>query len=160
MIVFHSKKHPKISNWHLVTDSVMGGNSLANFHINKDGFAEFTGQVSLENNGGFSSVKYQIEKLDVDAFSKIQLKLKGDTSRYQLRLKTSKTDRHSYISHFKTTGNWQLIEIQLADLYPTYRGRELQLSKYPGKHLEEMGFLIANKKPQNFKLEIEQIKLL
>jgi hypothetical protein len=160
MILFNSKKHANLSQWQVVNDEVMGGLSQAGFLINQDGYGEFSGHVSLENNGGFSSVKYHLNQIDVDGFHSIQLKLKGDTKRYQLRIKTSKKDRHSYVSYFETSGEWQTIEFPLTEFYPTYRGRDLQLSKYPGKILEELGFLIANKKTQDFKLEIEQIRLL
>ena len=160
MMVFHAKTHPELSNWQITNDVVMGGNSQSKFVINKEGYGEFSGQVSLENNGGFSSVKYSLDRIDVDAFTKIRIKLKGDTHRYQLRIKTKKEDRHSYISYFETSDQWQTIEFPLTEFYPTYRGRELQLSKYPGKYLEEIGFLIAKKKAQNFKLEIEQIDFL
>ncbi|GGG47964.1 NADH:ubiquinone oxidoreductase [Bizionia arctica] len=138
----------------------MGGASEAKFLLNKDGFGEFLGHVSLENNGGFASVKYQIGAIEVDEFQKIQVKIKGDTLKYQLRLKTNKSERHSYVSYFETNGEWQTLELPLHEFYPTYRGRALELPKYPGKFLEELGFLIANKKDQNFKLEIEQISLI
>ena len=160
MVLFNSKNQANLSQWQVVNDVVMGGCSQAKFILNKEGFGEFSGHVSLENNGGFSSVKYSLNPIDVDNYSKISIKLKGDTHRYQLRLKTSKTDRHSYVSYFETSGNWQDIEMDLMEFYPTYRGRPLQLSKYPGKLLEEMGFLIANKESQDFKLEIESMVLL
>jgi hypothetical protein len=143
----------------VVNDEVMGGLSQAKFIINQDGFGEFSGYVSLENNGGFSSVKYHFNQIDVDHFHNIQIKLKGDTHKYQLRLKTSKKDRHSYVSYFETSGEWQTIDFPLTEFYPTFRGRDLQLSKYPGKILDELGFLIGNKKAQNFRLEIEEISL-
>lgn len=159
MILFNSKNQANLSQWQLVTDVVMGGKSQSRFLANKEGFAEFSGQVSLENNGGFASVKYHMEPMQVAAFSKMYIKVKGDGNRYQFRLKTSKKDTHSYISYFKTTGKWQTLEFQLADFYPTYRGRTLKLPNFPGKLLEEIGFLIANKKTQDFKLEIAQVWL-
>jgi len=160
MLLFNSKNQGNLSQWQVVNDVVMGGCSQAKFIINKEGFGEFTGHVSLENNGGFSSVKYSLSLIDVENYSKISIKLKGDTHRYQLRLKSNITDRHSYVSYFETTGNWQDIEMDLMEFYPTYRGRPLQLSKYPGKLLEEIGFLIANKESQDFKLEIESMTLV
>ena len=160
MLLFNSKNHTELSQWQVVNDGVMGGNSQSKFVINENEFGEFSGQVSLENNGGFSSVKYSLTRIDVDSFHKIKIKLKGDINRFQLRLKTNKDDRHSYVSYFETSGKEQIIEIDLNEFYPKYRGRSLQLSNYPGKHLEEIGFLIANKKAEKFKLEIESISLI
>lgn len=159
MILFNSKNLTNLSHWQVVNDVVMGGCSQAKFLINNAGYGEFSGQVSLENNGGFSSVKYSFNQIDMDAFTKVRIKIKGDAHRYQLRLKSNITDRHSYVTYFETTGNWQEVELDLREFYPTFRGRLLQLSKYPGKLLEEIGFLIGNKESQNFKFQIESISL-
>ena len=160
MILFNSKTFQNLLQWQVINDGVMGGLSQAKFIINQADFGEFSGHVSLENNGGFSSLKYHFNQMDVDRFNNVQIRLKGDTLKYQFRLKTSKNDRHSYVSYFETSGEWQTIELPLTEFYPTYRGRDLQLSKYPGKFLEEVGFLIANRKSQDFRLEIEEIRLL
>ena len=42
----------------------MGGRSNDKFKIDSDGNGLFSGDVSLENNGGFSSVHYQFEKIN------------------------------------------------------------------------------------------------
>jgi hypothetical protein len=44
-------------------------------------------------------------------------------------------------------------------MYPSYRGRKLDLPNYPGKTMEEITFLIANKQEEHFKLEIDSISL-
>ena len=69
-------------------------------------------------------------------------------------------DAHSYITYFETSGLWQELEFLFADFYPTYRGRRLELPNFPGEQMEELGFMIANKKAQDFKLEIAQIRIL
>ncbi len=86
--------------------------------------------------------------------------MKGDGKRYQLRLKANETDRHSYMTYFETKKTWEEHEFVLANFYPTYRGRHLELPNFSGEKLEELGFMIANNKPQDFKLEIEQLRLL
>ena len=47
----------------------MGGRSDGNFNLNKEGFAVFHGEVSLENNGGFSSLRYQFPEKDISGGS-------------------------------------------------------------------------------------------
>ena len=44
-------------------------------------------------------------------------------------------------------------------MYPTFRGRTLDMPDYPGETLAEIAFFIANKKAENFRLEIDQIGL-
>lgn len=160
MVLFHSQNNSNLSQWQVLNDVVMGGRSQANFGVNNQGFVEFSGHVSLENNGGFSSVKYPLSPIDITNFNKLVIKIKGDNKRYQLRLKTNKLDAHSYITYFETSGLWQELEFLFADFYPTYRGRRLELPNFPGEQMEELGFMIANKKAQDFKLEIAQIRIL
>lgn len=160
MVLFNSKNNSNLSQWQVLNDVVMGGLTKANLIINKYGFVEFSGHVSLENNGGFASVKYHINPIEVMEFTKLYVKVKGDGKRYQLRLKANETDRHSYMTYFETKNTWEEHEFVLANFYPTYRGRHLELPNFSGEKLEELGFMIANKTSQNFKLEIEQIRLL
>lgn len=41
--------------WQAINDNVMGGVSQGNIHFS-DNYAVFSGEISLENNGGFTSV--------------------------------------------------------------------------------------------------------
>ena len=43
--------------WQTVNDGVMGGRSDGRFQVNPEGNLEFFGMLSLENNGGFASVR-------------------------------------------------------------------------------------------------------
>jgi hypothetical protein len=42
---------------------------------------------------------------------------------------------------------------------PTFRGRVLDIPNYPGETMEEIAFLISNKKNEAFQLEISKISL-
>ncbi len=159
LVIFDFNKNSDSSSWRIVDDRVMGGRSGGNFYINNKGVGVFEGYVSLENNGGFSSVRHDFESKEVDGYSKIIIRLRGDGKRYQLRLKSNKNERHAYINYIMTTKDWQLIEIPLSEMYPTFRGRKLDLPNYPGKNIEEIAFLIGNKAAENFKLEIDSIIL-
>ena len=159
MLLIDFNHESDFSSWKVVDDGVMGGLSAGNFGIEENGHAVFSGSVSLENYGGFSSVRHYFEPLDVRAFSKVVLKIKGDGKRYQFRLKSSRYNRHSYIQYFTTNGAWQDIEIPLSDLYPTFRGRTLNIPNFSGEVIEEIAFLIGNKKAENFRLLIDKITL-
>ena len=43
--------------WRITDDRVMGGRSQGKFEITKQDTMRFSGNLSLENNGGFSSVR-------------------------------------------------------------------------------------------------------
>lgn len=145
------------NSWRVVDDVVMGGRSQGNFSINQEGFAVFSGAVSVENNGGFSSIRHRFATKDMEGVSKAVLLLKGDGKKYQFRVKTKTYDRHSYIAHFETTGELQEIEIELAEMYPSYIGWKLDIPNYSSEQMEEIAFLISNKKAEEFRLEIHKI---
>lgn len=159
MLFFDFDKNADISDWRVVNDGVMGGLSKGKFSINDQGHGNFEGFVSLENNGGFSSVRYRFPLKIIKKYTKVVLRIKGDGKRYQFRVKTSTRDRYSYISYFTTTGDWQTIEIPLSKMYPAFRGRKLDLPNYPGETLNEIAFLIGNKKAESFALEIDYIQI-
>ena len=157
--IFNFNKTSDISNWSVIDDVVMGGKSLGKFHLNKEGIGVFEGAVSLDNNGGFSSLRYQFIKMSTTTYSKIILKVRGDEKKYQFRIKENISDAHSYIASFEATKHWQSIEIPLSEMYPAFRGRTLDISNFNGNSIEAIAFLIGNKKVENFKLEIASIVL-
>ena len=158
-IIFNFNKDSNLKNWKIVDDVVMGGKSSGHFELNDDGHGVFYGEISLENNGGFSSVRYQPERIKLNEASIIQIRLKGDAKKYQLRIKANTSDYFSYVTSFSTSGEWQTIEIPLNDMYPIFRGRKLDKPDFSDDHIEEIGILIGNKKEQEFKLMIDKIQL-
>ena len=158
-IIFDFNKNSSISNWIVVDDVVMGGKSNGNFQLNKNGKGVFSGKISLDNNGGFSSVRYGFNKLNIEKFKSIVLKIKGDGKNYQFRIKHKSSDYASYITSFSSSGEWQEIEIPLNSMYPSFRGRKLDEPNFSHKSIEEVTFLIANKKNEEFILLIDKIEL-
>ena len=157
--IFNFNKKSNIYSWRIVDDVVMGGKSSSTITINEEGHGVFSGNVSLENYGGFSSVRHIFEPISVTKTNKISLKIKGDGKDYQLRIKDNSRNYYSYIKTFSTTGDWQEIEVSLNDMYPSFRGRKLNSPNFSHKTLEEITFLIANKKNENFQLIIDKIEL-
>ena len=159
MVLFDFNSNSDLTNWTIVDDVVMGGQSNGQFEINQDGQGVFSGMVSLENNGGFSSVRYDCGQLNIEDYSKVVIRLKGDGKSYQFRTKTDNKDQHSYIFTFETSLDWEIIEIPLSEMEPRFRGRKLNMPNYPAEILEEIAILIGNKKNESFRLEIDFIEL-
>ncbi|SDU18285.1 Complex I intermediate-associated protein 30 (CIA30) [Polaribacter sp. Hel1_33_78] len=158
-LIFDFNSNSDISAWRVVDDVVMGGESEGNFKLNENGNGVYFGEVSLENNGGFSSLRFRFNKKEISNYSKIILKIKGDGKNYQFRVKDNYRNFYSYISSFSTNKNWQLIEINLSEMYPGFRGRKLEMSKFSSSIIEEIAFLIGNKRNESFKIEIDKIYL-
>ena len=159
MILFDFNAQSELRNWVIVDDVVMGGRSSGSFSLTPEGHGLFKGRVSLENNGGFSSVRYRFDPKQVGEFTKVKLRVKGDGKSYQFRVKSSAGDSHSYVATFKTSSAWSTVEIPFASMYPSFRGQKLNMPNYPGQSMEEIAFLIANKTAENFALEIDRIEL-
>lgn len=157
--IYDFSKEVKPAGWLIINDGVMGGLSRGNISIDEKGNGVFWGHVSLENNGGFSLARLNVPTLNATGFTKIVLEVKGDSKRYQFRLKEKKGQMHSFVHFFETNGDWQTIEIPFEKLRPTFRGRALNLPEFAGDQIEEIGLLIGNKKEEDFKIKIRTISL-
>ena len=87
------------------------------------------------------------------------LRVKGDGKKYQFRIKEKRRDYYSYITTFQTTTEWQTIALEMHQMYPVYRGRTLNMDNLTPNKIEEIAFLIGNKKAEKFRLEIAVISL-
>lgn len=147
--------------WQIVNDDVMGGSSTSRFRITS-GVARFTGDVSLENNGGFASVRTLPARFDLADASEFLLRVRGDGRRYKFTARMeSNLDGPLYQCAFTTAkGEWQEIRLPLKDFTPTFRGRVLtgQLPLSASK-LTSIGFLISDQQSGQFQLEIAWIKV-
>lgn len=148
-----------VKEWRVVNDDVMGGVSKSSLTLTADAHGQFSGQVSLENNGGFASIQLnKTVKLDEDK-KFIVLRIKGDGKKYEFRLKNSASTPESYVHPFITSGQWEEVKLPISEFYPQYRGRKLNASNFNFQIIEQCSFLIANKQQENFQLVIDLIGL-
>ena len=63
--------------WQVVNDDVMGGVSTSSFCLT-NGVALFRGKVSLENNGGFASVRSLPARHDLAGCDTFVVRVRGD----------------------------------------------------------------------------------
>lgn len=159
LVLFDFSESAKTINWMVVNDGVMGGLSDGKFALTEKGTAIFQGNISLENNGGFSSLRYNTGEINVKGFSKLELFLKGDGKKYQVRIRENRNDYYAYISTFTTSGEWEKIEIDMKSMYPSFRGRTLNLPNYKAEKMVELTFLIGNKTEENFVIELKRAVL-
>lgn len=159
ILIFDLNQKTSDTQWYIVDDRVMGGRSEGSIALDDDGNAHFSGYVTTENNGGFSSMRYNVKDIKLNGQKTFKLKIKGDGKEYQFRVKASKGQYHSYVYNFQTSGEWETIEISANLLVPTFRGRQLDLPLYNAEELTEVGFLIGNKKMEKFSLLINHISV-
>ena len=157
--VYDFSKESKPGDWYVVDDGVMGGRSRGSVELSEEGHGVFKGTVSLENNGGFSSIRTRLEGFDTKGYKAFKIRLKGDGKNYQFRVRSQLNERHSYQYEFPTTGEWQEVTVPFDRMIPTFRGMRLDMANYPGEFLRECSFLISNNRNENFRLEIDRIWL-
>ena len=74
----HKEQSGKWKNWMAVNDGVMGGVSRSRPEVSSRDTLVFTGNLSLENNGGFASVRHVSEPFELDQGAGVLLRVKGD----------------------------------------------------------------------------------
>jgi NADH dehydrogenase [ubiquinone] 1 alpha subcomplex assembly factor 1 len=158
-ILFDFQKDGEVQGWAIEDDGVMGGVSKGTFRINDDGHAEFAGEVSLDNDGGFSSLQWNFDPIAVQDYSTFVIRLRGDGKRYLLLTESKPGDRHYYQAEFQTGTDWQTIEIPFKDMTPHFRGDRLDQPNFEGKTMAQVRFMIANGKAESFRLEIDKVEL-
>jgi len=155
------KDREQLSEWQIINDGVMGGVSSSEIVIGARSVAVFQGYVSLENNGGFASVRLKPRELDLGEYAGISVRVRGDGRTYQFRLGTNDAfDGISYRVSFKTQKDvWEVHYFPFPDFKPTYRGRYVEnANPLAREKIQQVGVLIADKREGPFLLEIDWIK--
>lgn len=144
--------------WMVVDDTVMGGVSNSRLLLQSKALL-FTGEVSLENNGGFASfiAPYEFQNNNVH---QLVVKVKGDGKQYQLRMRIGDYwDGPAFVHHFQTNeGEEQEFVVTEKDFDLMFRGRYLSSSKpFAFSDVRSIGFMIAGEQAGNFQLQIKKI---
>lgn len=146
-------------HWQTLNDGVMGGVSSSSFRQIEAGSARFEGVVSLENNGGFASLRIPLEISDLSAHQGLRIYHRGDGQRYRLRLHDNpRRDSIAYQAAFQTGNEWQETRLPFAAFQPTFRGRvppdapPLDVSR-----IQQLGLMIADRQVGPFQLDIGYI---
>jgi len=161
LVVFDFAKTSDREQWRPINDTVMGGISASQLQLTKDGNALFTGNVSLENNGGFASLQSKPSNFDFSGYEGILIRVKRDGKRYKLSIKNNTfLDSPRYQAAFNTEGGvWATIRIPFHTMVPTFRGTVLtNESTIDITKVKSFGLLISDKQEGPFRLEIDWIK--
>jgi NADH dehydrogenase [ubiquinone] 1 alpha subcomplex assembly factor 1 len=154
--------------WHAVDDVVMGGVSRSEFQ-HEASLAAFTGTVSLEQNGGFCSVRsglietYFKAGLEPDSladFSGLVMRVRGDGKKYSLRIRTDETmDGTSFEWQFEARDHWDELRVPWTALTAIFRGQRVWFApKFEPAKIRTVGFIITRQEGP-FRLEVDWIKL-
>ncbi|MCG7531369.1 CIA30 family protein [Psychrobium sp. MM17-31] len=146
------------ANWRITNDGVMGGLSQGNV-VKVNGDIVFTGQISTENNGGFSSTYTALPPLK-EGIETVNITVTGDGNDYQLRFRSLfRGYLIGYKLEFPTKANQTIShQLSLRDAQATFRGR--LISNAPtlsSDSIRDIGVLISSKTPTPFHITLHNI---
>ena len=148
--------------WFAVDDGVMGGVSQSTFSVN-EGCGWFHGEVSLENGGGFASVRRQPDEFEVSLTrtAGIRLTVKGDGRAYQLRLKSRQlSDACAYrVIMTPPADEWATLSFPWQAFDAIRRGSLLtDAPSLEADSITQLGFLIADRTAGPFCLGVQRLE--
>lgn len=148
--------------WQTVNDGVMGGVSDGQFKISEEKTLEFYGTLSLENNGGFASVRSRSKDLGLKKGDRLVVRLRGDGREYSLNLYTQRRmTAFSYRAVFATKKDeWIEVLLPLDTFVATSFGQVIDNQPLEPGEVNGIGILLGDKKAGRFKLEVEWIKVI
>ena len=86
--IFDFRGARQIEQWVAVNDTVMGGVSTGQSQVTDQGVLVFFGAVSLENNGGFASIRSRPAEIDLAEFDGLMIRVRGAGPRYGFNVRT------------------------------------------------------------------------
>lgn len=159
-LLFDFNTERDAQEWVSVNDGVMGGRSEGAFRVLEEGILQFSGNLSLENRGGFASIRSRKAKLELSDTDALVIRVRGDGRTYYLSLYVP-TNRmaYSYRAKFDTeAGRWQEIRLPLKAFQATWFGRlQPNAPEIEGAGIRSLGFTLADKKAGPFKLDVDWI---
>lgn len=154
-------KNKNGQDWRIINDGVMGGLSQGVGNLEEDAMY-FKGTISLENNGGFSSLRSPYQDFDVSKYEKVVIRLKA---KGQILAFTMNVDQRWYMPYFKQQirmegEDWQVVELPFSD-FKTYKvGRPINydFSEKDAEKIIRIGFITDSKKEGAFEATIDYVR--
>jgi hypothetical protein len=153
-----------VSTWGPIDDRVMGGVSRSRLGFDPAGHGVFEGELSLEQGGGFASVRGPARSAGLRNGREVRIEISGDGKRYRLSFRNDEEfDGIAYQVSFQTSASagWIRIELPIADFEPTRRGRRLDNAPpLDTSRIRQIGLSISDRQAGSFRLGIRSIEML
>lgn len=150
------------AGWRTVVDGVMGGLSTGRVATVEDGVLRFSGNLRLENNGGFSQLRTAVDGQRFSGADGVEVEVRGDgrTYKFDIRLSNVRMMAGAYQQDFITKdGQWTTIRLPFDEFRLYSFGRAV-----PGApdltpaNIESIGFTLSDKQPGSFELDVRAIR--
>ena len=166
-LVIDFSNEAEARRWQPIDDVVMGGVSASRLEATASSTAVFTGRLSLENNGGFASVRSNLggergSEAALAEAAQLALRFRGDGKTYKLRLRTTRSfDGVNYEARFPTrAGVWEERSFAIEDFVPVWRGRVVRdAPELDPARVQSVGLMISDEQAGEFRLELASLSV-
>lgn len=148
-------------NWYVVNDGVMGGLSDSDAFLQENSLL-FKGNVSLDNNGGFVSLRCPYGDMDFSKFKTVSIKYKNAGQNFAFQLET---ERMFFRPNYKvlladSENEWTTASFKLEDFkeYVMGKANGNEITSIKLANVIRFGFINYGKKAGDFEFEIDYIK--
>jgi len=150
-----------MENWKSYNDGVMGGRSKGGLEHTGQKTVLFSGDISLDNGGGFASIRSLPRVMNLAGASGFIVKTRGDGRTYRVGLRTGgKFPEAAYRADLPTAkGEWTTTFIPISAFEEQVWGMLVpDASPVDPAGIQSIGLSLADKKAGVFEFEIEYIK--
>jgi len=147
--------------WYVVVDGVMGGKSQGSIEYTNTSIV-FSGKVSLENNGGFTSIRTKEHNFDLSKYSTVAIRYKSTGQDFSFYLNRY---RKHYEPKFRidlpiTNSHWKEVIIPLKNFKIVTLGKKIEgtITQDDFESIIKLGFISNTKAATDFSLELDYVK--
>lgn len=162
LMIDFGKEGSKSSDWVLLSDNIMGGVTKSSLQYTSNS-ALLTGTISLDNFGGFSSLKTKYKKMDLSGFEGVKIRFKSKGQKFAFTLEDSQIwFQPNFKKDFapKKEETWEDAVLYFKDFKeymvgePTGKGFRIESLK----NMVRLGIMTTEKKEGPFSLEVDYIE--
>lgn len=147
------------SKWRAVNDGVMGGLSRGVILETPDGI-RFEGRISLENNGGFASLRRPMSKADLSEYKGVIITYKCPDVKTAFCIDPNPVwYQPNYRTALKPAEEWTAVKVPFKDFVGRQVGRPVsgKLNAEKLSHIYQFGFITDEKREVDFALEVREV---
>jgi monofunctional biosynthetic peptidoglycan transglycosylase len=151
-------------DWVMISDNVMGGVTQSKLQYTENSMV-LNGTISLDNYGGFSSVKTNFNTFDLSGYDGVKIRYKSTGQKFAFTLEDSKNwTMPNYKGAFSSSDSntWEEATIFFKDFKQYQIGEPTgkKLTTAVLKNIVRLGIITTEKKEGPFSIEVESIEFI
>ena len=153
-----------VQEWIMISDNVMGGITASNLAYT-DSSMVLSGTISLENYGGFASVKTKFGRFDLSEYKGVRIRFKAVNQRFAFTLENSRNWTQPYLKGdfgSAKANTWTETTIYFKDFNEYQIGEPTggKLDPAQLKGIVRLGIITNEKKEGPFSLEVDYVEFV